>query len=324
MLRCKAFFLCILLSVISFQEVYCVKAIFTVCSDSSIKGISQNEEILLNMINDIRRQGKMSLIPLSADLSRVAHVHIKDLIASKPQDNGCSLHSWSSSGKWTACCHSKDQAGVQCMKSKPKEITGYPGNGYELIYWGEESATPADAAELWQQLDASLDMILCKGKWKGYEWKAMGAGLEGGYAVLWLGDVSDKKMEVAGTKSLVVSDQLVTKKPIATDTKDSGIRNFKTEPVGSSKATATKKGSTVSVSENSATKYYLIVASVKTSESANSELERFKSKGYPEAKILEANNVYRIGILTFDDKTKANQKSNELKKDFPGIWIYKK
>jgi len=152
-------------------------------NDSILKGLTQDESILFNMINDFRRQNKLSSIPLSKDLCIVAQTHIADLIKWKPQDKGCSLHSWSGSGKWTSCCNTKEVFGIQCMKSKPREITGYPGDGYELIYWGEENATAVEAAELWRDVEASADMILSRSKWKAYQWKAIGVGIKDGYAV---------------------------------------------------------------------------------------------------------------------------------------------
>ncbi len=324
MLYRKALFLCLLLMVTAFPAISREIEFLASNTDSVKNVISEDESILFNMINDMRRQGKMPLIPLSPDLCKVAHVHIADLIASRPQDNGCSLHSWSASGKWTACCHSKDPSGIQCMKSKPKEIVGYPGNGYELIYWGDENATPSDAAAMWQQVDASADMILCRGKWKDYKWKALGVGLKNGYAVLWLGDKADKKADIISTDTLLYSIQPVEKVNVAAHQTTVKRNQGKTEVVAPAKAESIKSETNEFISSGLVTKYYLIVASVKTAESAESELKRIRKKGYHDAIILEGEKVYRIALISFDDNKKASRKANELKKDFPGIWIFKK
>jgi len=295
-----------------------------IVDDSIVKGITQDENILYNMINDMRIQNKLPSIPLSPNLSIVAHTHIVDLTISRPQDKGCSLHSWSESGKWTACCNFKSTSGIQCMRSKPREITGYPGYGYELIYWGEEKATPTDAAALWQQVDASSDMILCRGKWKGYQWKALGVGISGGYAILWLGDKTDKKaldnvtknsplVQQAGEKEAVVSKKRQkVKNIIKADTaiiqKEPEVSGqINTQPVSGSGIT-----------------YYLIVASVKSAAAAKSELKRVKSKGYPDAFILQGDVVYRVALKSCNTARKAAIESKELNSHFPGIWILKK
>lgn len=320
MLLRKELILLWLLMAMVFPAISNVNPVSFKINDSTISGISQAENILFNMINDMRSQAKMSLIPLSPSLSIVAHAHIDDLIITKPQDNGCSLHSWSASGKWTACCNTKDPSGILCMKSKPKEITGYPGNGYELIYWGEDNATPADAASLWQKVDASSDMILSRGKWKNYQWKAIGVGIKDGYAVLWLGD----KPDVLQKESQSITPQPVAKKAAVSKPAAKEIKATNTEPVAKPKEAVTTAEVNKPTSEGTVTKYYLIVASVKTPEAAKPELKRIIAKGYPNAYILEGESVYRIAIESFDNNKQASKRLFELKQDFPGIWIFKK
>jgi cell division septation protein DedD len=293
-------------------------------TDSVIKGMTQDETILYNMINDMRRQSKLSAIPISADLCVVAHVHIDDLLASRPQDHGCSLHSWSGSGKWTACCNSKDPAGIQCMKSKPKEITGYPGNGYELIYWGEDNATPADAADLWKQVDASSDMILSRAKWKGYDWKAIGVSIKDGFAILWLGDKPDKKQtDIAFKKPVITQQNTVAEtsvpKPVIKESKKEKIENK--IPVKEKTTSQPEQKQSAAIA---GIRYFLIVSSVKTSDDALKEVARLKSEGYPDVSILKGEAVFRIALSSYDSEIKARARLNELKSSFPGIWIIKK
>jgi len=322
MLKRKNLFVWFLLTIVAFTAYSRENESVLTGNDSTAKEVSQDELILFNMINDMRVQGKMQPIPLSQNLCKVAHCHIDDLIVSKPQDNGCSLHSWSSSGNWTPCCNSKDPAGVQCMKSKPREITGYQGNGFELIYWGEDKATPSDAAALWQQVEASADMILCRGKWKVYQWKALGVGIKDGYAILWLGDKADKTSEIAQEPKSSVSQPL-DKQAVAqkTETKESHSSKNNTVAEPGKKQPVSEVSTVPAIAKY--TTYYLVVASVKTAESAKSELKRIKSKGYPNASILEGSSVYRIAVAAYDNTQKASQKLNELKKEFPGAWIYK-
>lgn len=288
--------------------------------DSILKSISEDEAILYNMINDMRRQNKLSIIPLSEALTIVAHVHLNDLVLNKPQDNGCSVQAWSKSDKWTSCCNTMDAAGIKCMTSKPKEITGYNGNGYELAYWGEDKATPADVSTLWQQANASADMILSRGKWKGFQWKAIGVGIKDGYAVLWLGDKTDK----------TAIDNSLKKHEVAQITK---VENDTTKVVKVKEAKKEKNVLPKDVTKNnqeisnptvgSVTKYYLIVLSTKNADIAQSELDKIKSSGYPDAFILNSQVGYRIALTYYNTPRKAATKVNELKSTFTGIWVLK-
>jgi hypothetical protein len=323
MFGCKGFSLLFLLFVLGVQVSGFDLQFFTTEKDTVYLKSTQDEIILFNMINDMRRQNKLQPIPLSDDLCIVAHTHIDDLIKWKPQDNGCSLHSWSSSGKWTACCNSKDPAGIQCMKLKPKEITGYPGSGYELIFWGEDNATPADAADLWRQVDASADMILSRGKWKGYLWKALGVGLKEGYAVLWLGDKTDTKSQVVPeTTPSVVAQQQSPKEIIPAKPPVKEVVAVNKVPEVRQKEPVVSEGNTRQ--DNAGVKFYLVVSSVKTSDAAKSELKKIKARGYPDAIILEGESIFRIALSSYDSSTKASVRKNELKDEFPGIWVYKK
>ncbi|MDO9254430.1 MAG: SPOR domain-containing protein [Bacteroidales bacterium] len=293
-------------------------------NDTVIVGISQDETILFNMINDMRRQNKLASIPLSHDLCKVAQIHIADLIKWKPQEKGCSLHSWSGSGKWTSCCNTKEVFGIQCMKSKPREITGYQGDGYELIYWGEDNATPAEAAALWKEVGASSDMILSKGKWSAYQWKAIGVGIESGYAVLWLGDAKDKNEQDNTTEKVPAVQQPIAKVEKTEKANTTEKDNARTKPYVKQKEVKGDEKVVQPVAGEAATMYFLIVSSVKTSVGAEAELKKVKLKGYPDAIIIKGESVYRISIASYNSVQKAANKKNQLKDTFPGIWVFKK
>jgi len=324
MLQPKRLLLFLLILVLAFPAIAGENQIQTNSNDSVKSGLSQEENTLFNMINDMRRQNKVSVIPLSADLCKVAQTHIADLIKNKPQDKGCSLHSWSGSGKWTSCCNTKEVFGIECMKSKPREITGYKGDGYELIYWGIDKATASDAATLWKQVDASSDMILTRAKWNGYQWKAIGVGIKDGYAILWLGDsVPSTVQDNLPESSPEIAKPVSKLAPIA---KPTAIKNEVTKPP----ANAKPKEMEVNEAANkqpiieTGIKFYIIVGSFKTAEEANTGLKKIKSKGYPDSFILKGESNYRIALSSFDTKDKADAKQNELKDTFPGIWVYKK
>jgi hypothetical protein len=324
MLLRKVFILLFLIMVFAVSAMSQEKTISIPVTDSLLSGVSEDENILFNMINDMRRQAHLPLIPLSTDLCTVAHIHINDLLFSKPQENGCGVHSWSASGKWTPCCNAKDPGGIQCMKSKPREITGYPGNGYELIYWGEDKATPADAAELWKQVEASSDMILSRGKWKKYEWKAVGLGIKDGYAVLWLGDKADKKVNYRKDENATIVQPSQAMEIPAAKTPANETKTTKGEYVPQLKVAVDKEEPKIAAAGKPSPKFYLIAASSKSAEDAQTSLKRVKAKGYPNAYILEDVSPYRVTIESFENNKLASKRLFELKKDFPDIWILKK
>jgi hypothetical protein len=308
------FYVIVLISVMKLEA----KAISFQVTDSIKLELSADETILFNMINDIRLQNKMSVIPLSDKLCFVARIHIDDLIRSKPSATECGLHSWSENGHWSSCCHTKDPSGIKCMKSKPNELTGYSGNGYELIYSADDKALPSEAADLWKQVDASLSMILCKGKWKGYQWKMMGVGIMEGYALLWFGDKFETASEIL---TLPLNAGLTgTNQQNAPESKTASFAQNKNLIADEKQA---KQNNSQPVKAKEGFTYFLIVASLKSAEAAQSELKAIKQKGNPEAIILEADGVFRISVASFDSEKQAKKKLGEIKNEFPGIWIFK-
>jgi hypothetical protein len=154
--------------------------------------LNEEEKELYRIIMAYRDQIGLPKIPLSASLSVVAQTHVKDLAANRPDRNGCNLHSWSSNGSWAPCCYTPDHAQANCMWSKPRELTKYPGNGYEISHWdGSENATAAGALGSWKQSSGHNAVIVNQGIWSSHPWKAIGIGIYNGYAVVWFGEEAD-------------------------------------------------------------------------------------------------------------------------------------
>ena len=145
---------------------------------------------LIALVNSYRAEQGRPAIAASSSLCQVGDQHAQDLSVNQPQQEpGCNLHSWSDQGSWTACCYTDDHARAQCMWDKPRELTPYPGNGYETAASG--AANPADALAIWQQSPPHNDVLLSQDIWSDHPWGALGAGLYKGYAVLWFGDEVD-------------------------------------------------------------------------------------------------------------------------------------
>lgn len=145
---------------------------------------------LAKLINAYRATLKLPAVPISPALAKVARAHVHDLNVNKPTSDRCNMHSWSSKGRWTGCCYDGSTAAARCMWTKPKEIAGYAGNGYEIAAMSS-GITPEQALELWQKSSAHHVVMINQDKWKD-PWRAMGVAVEGDYAVAWFGEEPDR------------------------------------------------------------------------------------------------------------------------------------
>lgn len=152
-------------------------------SDKDLK-ISTEEVQLLKQINAYRKQIGLASIPWSEKLATVARLHAEDLQKFPPKAP-CNMHSWSENGNWTPCCYTPDHSEAACMWNKPKELTDYPGNGYEIS--AMNTAVQVDWLGQWQKSKGHHQVLINEGIWKGKSWKAMGLAIPKPYAVVWFG-----------------------------------------------------------------------------------------------------------------------------------------
>jgi hypothetical protein len=159
---------------------------------SMLTGCSADALELITLVNEYRAENALPAIAASPSLCFVGDTHIGDLVANAPHaPANCNLHSWSDQGSWSACCYTSDHAQAQCMWDKPKELTVYPSNGYENSAGGGGSITPTQALNLWKGSAGHNAVILNEGIWANQTWRAMGAGVQNGYAMLWFGTSID-------------------------------------------------------------------------------------------------------------------------------------
>jgi len=153
--------------------------------------ITKEEKELLQLINDYRKTKKLPSIKLNAELTKVAKIHINDLIDNQPIHGKCNMHSWSDKGKWKPCCYTDDHKNAKLMWSKPSELTNYKSNGYEIAFELSSGATPKDALAGWKKSPGHNDVILKKGVFNKIGWKAIGISIKGEYALVWFGEIED-------------------------------------------------------------------------------------------------------------------------------------
>lgn len=157
--------------------------------------VSAEEMKLYNLLNEYRKSKGLHAIPLSKSLTFVAQTHANDLAVNKPTTGRCNMHSWSNKGDWSACCYTSDHAKAQCMWDKPRELTDYTGNGFEISFGGSYEVSAADAMRGWKGSSGHNSVMINKGIWKSWGWNAVGVGMKDGYAVIWFG----KPKDAAGT-----------------------------------------------------------------------------------------------------------------------------
>jgi len=163
--------------------------------------LSAYEAVLLKQMQAYRQSRKLPEIALSADLCEVAQAHVRDLSEHRPYNNRCNLHSWSAYGEWTACCYTSDHRKAACMWNKPKELTDYTGEGYEVAFWTSESGLNPEvfasrALNAWKGSRGHNETIINLGRWRQVKWNAIGVGIYNGYAVVWFGEKTDDEVPV--------------------------------------------------------------------------------------------------------------------------------
>jgi hypothetical protein len=165
-------------------------------SITSYSQITEEEVKLYELIMEYRAEKGLEPIPLSSSLTIVAQIHVMDLAEEKPDLGDCNAHSWSNKGEWTSCCYTPDHAHAQCMWDKPRELTSYKGNGYEIACGSNDCCsdfvmTPEYALQSWKDSPPHNAVIISEGIWNE-NWNAIGVGIYKGFATVWFGNEADE------------------------------------------------------------------------------------------------------------------------------------
>ncbi|MEL6676181.1 MAG: CAP domain-containing protein [Bacteroidota bacterium] len=155
---------------------------FTPRQEAGLPKAAQAES-LFSLINDYRLSLALPAIPYSASLTKVAAAHVKEL--SQRGFSGESLHSWAD------CQFSPENPA--CMWEKPRQLTGYPGAGYEIAQYNGYGASPGDALKGWIESESHHAMMINQGMWAKHPWQAIGVAMEGKFACVWFGEVPDRQ-----------------------------------------------------------------------------------------------------------------------------------
>jgi len=162
--------------------------------------LSQTEVELYKLINEYRVQKGLPEVRLSASLCFVARTHAKDQTENFKESKRCNMHSWSKKGNWSSGCYTPDHRNAKLMWNKPRKLTNYPGDGYEISFYSNNKYTsPAafakDILDGWKKSSGHNDVIMNKKIWKTLQWQAIGIGIYGEYADVWFGKEEDSAIK---------------------------------------------------------------------------------------------------------------------------------
>ena len=158
-------------------------------------GVSEKEAKLYYIINAYRESQGLQKLSFSKSLTIVARTHVSDSNTYTPEKQRDSrgmqgnLHSWSNHGSWTPLVYTSDNQYAANMWSKPRELTSYTGNGYEISSWYSGNITPEDALDLWKNSSGHNAVMTTQGNWSNL--KTMGVAIDGKYAHVWFGSDVD-------------------------------------------------------------------------------------------------------------------------------------
>lgn len=146
-------------------------------------GLEPEEERLHQLINTYRAEQGLPPIPRSPSLDLLANRHVLDMA----HNVGRLSHSWSHCPYDAA-----DPRTYHCSAFAPQWLgTRYPGRAYENAHFNAGGATAQSALRGWQRSPTHRALILNLDNWQNNRWRAMGVGIYGPYAVLWLGEERD-------------------------------------------------------------------------------------------------------------------------------------
>lgn len=174
--------------------------LFPVVSHAQTASLTEDEQALYELVMAYRAEYGLPRIPVSPSLTYVAHVHAQDVYYHYSEfPAGCNNHSWSSHGTWTRCDYYGDHRNAEGMWSKPRELTSYPGNGYEIIHYfcppTSGICTPEGALKSWQSSPGHNAVVINQSIWEKHPWAAIGIGMYKGVACIWFGEQTDPATE---------------------------------------------------------------------------------------------------------------------------------
>ena len=179
------------------------------------------------------------------------------------------------------------------MNEKPAEISNYPGQAYEIIYWENKRATSERAFDQWRETSVARALITNFKEWESFEWKALGVALHEGFAIAWFGLEEDVEPETIICES------------------GKRIKNKSSD----------KPQKENEIVESPMNRYYIIFGSFSSLEDAEVQLKKYREEGFKKAKIIVKDDKFRISLSDYPDNELASEAKNELPVKYKNAWI---
>lgn len=271
--------------------------------------VSEVELKLFRMINEYRRQYDLPPIPLSRSLCYVANTHVRDLFFHQPDKEPCNFHSWSDKGLWKPFCYPGDENKKNSVWDKPKELTGYPSKGFEIVYWENDSVVIDSVISFWRAFDYFNSFLMNTGKWEGRSWNAIGIGICQNYAAAWFGEVHDPEGAPLICGHSPPEQMAGPVQPLTDDVNKAAVPKTVTD---SSAGPAITTGH-----------YYIIVRSQLPEIDAEKEVQKLLARGYSHARVLKSREKVRVSMFDTGDRTEALRYLKEAKGIYPDAWLFR-
>lgn len=156
--------------------------------------LSLREEELAKKINEYRQSKGLKPLKISKSLTFVARTHNNDqnkyYSESWKDERGieANLHSWSNKGKWKPVMYTADHKHQEGMWNKPKELTNFKVDGYEISAMSDFTREDAAsrALNIWKRSTGHNSVITGLKHWNTIS--VMGVSINGNYADIWFAD----------------------------------------------------------------------------------------------------------------------------------------
>jgi hypothetical protein len=259
-------------------------------------------------------------LQLSPSLSYVAKTHLNDIRLHSKDQHGCNLNSWSNKGNWTACCFNGKQKDLELMTTKPNEIAGFRGKGYEIVIMAKKGASAKNLTDLWLDATMTQEFILNAGQGSSRNWQSMGISIYHGFASIWLSEMPDRITEIPLAKDPAVKiAKAVTPVPVVVTTLPEKRVLPKSEP----KLDLTVYNVNPS-NPNKGTSYFLVQSSYTSLQDAMKQFESLKTEGFKNLVMIDARGKYRValGIYTTEADAKIAMRKNYPRFDKLTIYLF--
>lgn len=296
--------------------------------------VEHNEIQLSDAINKFRTKKGLGELQLSPSLSFVARTHLNDIRLHSKDEHGCNLNSWSGKGKWTACCFNSKQKDLELMTSKPAEITGFRGKGYEIVILAKKGVSAKDLTGLWLNTPTTEEFLMNAGQWTNHNWQSMGISIYHGFASIWLSEMPDRITDIPLAKdaaSRIAKAALpvhsVVKVAIAKEPAVPAVATTLPEKHDQTKSAYKPDLNVYNVKPSNQTKgtsYFLVQSSYTSLPDAMKQIETLKKEGFQNLVMIDARGKYRValGIYTTEADAKIAMQKNYPRFDKLKIYLF--